>query len=38
MMLSHTETYPLTDPTFLEDLYPVYRRMRRCSSRRISVT
>ena len=28
MLLSHTETYPLTDPTFLEDPYPVYRRMR----------
>jgi cytochrome P450 PksS len=23
------ETYPLTDPAFLEDPYPVYRRMRR---------
>jgi cytochrome P450 PksS len=23
-----TETYPLTDPAFLEDPYPVYRRMR----------
>src|SRR5262245_36301467 len=28
MLLSQTETYPLTDPTFLEDPYPVYRRMR----------
>jgi cytochrome P450 len=25
---SPTETYPLTDPVFLEDPYPVYRRMR----------
>jgi cytochrome P450 PksS len=25
---SPTETYPLTDPAFLEDPYPVYRRMR----------
>jgi cytochrome P450 len=24
-----TEAYPLTDPAFLEDPYPVYRRMRR---------
>ena len=28
MLLSQTETYPLTDPTFLEDPYPVYHRMR----------
>ena len=28
MLLSHTERYPLTDPTFLEDPYPVYHRMR----------
>src|SRR5262249_35942857 len=28
MLLSPTETYPLTDPAFLEDPYPVYRRMR----------
>jgi hypothetical protein len=27
MLLSQTETYPLTDPVFLEDPYPVYRRM-----------
>ena len=26
MLLSNTEKYPLTDPTFLEDPYPVYRR------------
>jgi cytochrome P450 len=26
--VSGTETYPLTDPAFLEDPYPVYRRMR----------
>ena len=25
---SHTETYPTTDPAFLEDPYPVYYRMR----------
>jgi hypothetical protein len=25
---SQTETYPLTDPAFLEDPYPAYRRMR----------
>jgi cytochrome P450 len=25
---SPTETYPLTDPVFLENPYPVYRRMR----------
>ena len=29
MLPSQTETYPLTDPAFLEDPYPVYRRMRR---------
>jgi cytochrome P450 len=29
MLPSHTETYPLTDPEFLEDPYPVYHRMRR---------
>ena len=28
VLLSQTEAYPLTDPTFLEDPYPVYRRMR----------
>ena len=28
MLPSQTETYPLTDPAFLEDPYPVYRRMR----------
>ena len=28
MLLSRTETYLLTDPAFLEDPYPVYRRMR----------
>jgi cytochrome P450 PksS len=28
VLLSQTETYPLTDPAFLEDPYPVYRRMR----------
>src|SRR5262249_9799929 len=28
MLLSQTETYPLTDPAFLEDPYPVYQRMR----------
>src|SRR5262245_36527824 len=28
MLRSQTETYPLTDPAFLEDPYPVYRRMR----------
>jgi cytochrome P450 PksS len=28
MLRSSTETYPLTDPAFLEDPYPVYRRMR----------
>jgi cytochrome P450 PksS len=28
MLLSQTETYPLTDSTFLEDPYPVYCRMR----------
>jgi hypothetical protein len=26
---SHTETYPLSDPAFLEDSYPVYHRMTR---------
>ncbi len=28
MLPSQAETYPLTDPAFLEDPYPVYRRMR----------
>jgi cytochrome P450 len=28
MLLRQTETYPLTDPAFLEDPYPVYNRMR----------
>src|SRR5262249_10770467 len=28
MLLNQTETYPLTEPAFLEDPYPVYRRMR----------
>src|SRR5262245_43771353 len=28
MLPSQTETYPLTQPAFLEDPYPVYRRMR----------
>jgi cytochrome P450 PksS len=28
VLLNHTETYPLTDPTFLEDPHPTYRRMR----------
>jgi cytochrome P450 len=28
MLPSQTETYPLTDPAFLEDPYPVYCRMR----------
>jgi AraC-like DNA-binding protein len=28
MLTTHVETYPLTDPVFLEDPYPVYRRMR----------
>jgi cytochrome P450 PksS len=28
MLPTQTETYPLTDPAFLEDPYPVYRRMR----------
>ena len=28
MLPTQTETYPLTDPKFLEDPYPVYRRMR----------
>ena len=28
MLPSQTATYPLTDPAFLEDPYPVYRRMR----------
>ena len=28
MLPSQTETYPLTDPGFLENPYPVYRRMR----------
>jgi cytochrome P450 PksS len=28
MLPSQTETYNLTDPAFLEDPYPVYRRMR----------
>ena len=28
MLPSQTETYPLTDPAFLEDPYPVYHRMR----------
>jgi hypothetical protein len=27
MPSEQTETYPLTDPAFLEDPYPVYRRM-----------
>ena len=29
MLSDATETYPLTDPAFLEDPYPVYHRMRR---------
>jgi cytochrome P450 len=29
MLLTETEPYSLTDPAFLEDPYPVYRRMRR---------
>jgi cytochrome P450 len=29
MFRSQTESYPLTDPAFLEDPYPVYHRMRR---------
>jgi cytochrome P450 PksS len=28
MLPNQTETYPLTEPAFLEDPYPVYRRMR----------
>ena len=28
MFRSQTESYLLTDPAFLEDPYPVYRRMR----------
>ena len=28
MLTTQPETYPLTDPAFLEDPYPVYRRMR----------
>jgi cytochrome P450 PksS len=28
VLSSQTATYPLTDPAFLEDPYPVYRRMR----------
>ena len=28
MLASQTETYRLTDPAFLEDPYPTYRRMR----------
>lgn len=28
MLASQIEAYPLTDPTFLEDPYPVYHRMR----------
>src|SRR5262245_28919484 len=28
MLLSPTETYPLSDPAFLADPYPVYQRMR----------
>jgi cytochrome P450 PksS len=28
MLMRQSETYRLTDPTFLEDPYPVYRRMR----------
>src|SRR5262245_29607158 len=28
MFPTQTEVYPLTDPVFLEDPYPVYRRMR----------
>ena len=28
MLPTQTEAYPLTDPAFLEDPYPVYRRMR----------
>ena len=28
MLPSPTETYPLTDPAFLEDPYPVYHRVR----------
>ena len=27
MLPGETETYPLTSPAFLEDPYPVYRRM-----------
>ena len=29
MLSRQPETYPLTDPAFLEDPYPVYHRMRR---------
>jgi len=29
MLPTRSETYPLTDPAFLEDPYPVYHRMRR---------
>jgi cytochrome P450 PksS len=29
MLCTENETYPLTSPAFLEDPYPVYRRMRR---------
>ena len=29
MLPRQPETYPLTDPAFLEDPYPVYHRMRR---------
>src|SRR5262249_34784109 len=28
MLCTENETYPLTSPAFLEDPYPVYRRMR----------
>ena len=29
MFPTQTEVYPLTDPAFLEDPYPVYHRMRK---------
>jgi pimeloyl-[acyl-carrier protein] synthase len=29
VLLTQSEAYPLTDPLFLENPYPVYRRMRR---------
>ncbi len=28
MLRTENETYPLTSPAFLEDPYPIYRRMR----------